>query len=112
MISTCFDYAIKESAVSQDKMNEYISTLKLRMQSFVDDVRLASPLLLDKQNNINDVLVQFLAYILGDYCQVYNTIADDSTYKEYYNGSKCTKTVHNQITIIDMSLLPFKYLKQ
>ena len=111
LISTCFDYAIKESAVSQDKMNEYISTLKLRMQSFVDDVRLASPLLLDKQNNINDVLVQFLAYILGDYCQVYNTIADDSTYKEYYNGSKCTKTVHNQITIIDMSLLPFQVLE-
>ena len=111
LISTCFDYAIKESAVSQDKMNEYISTLKLRMQSFVDDVRLASPLLLDKQNNINDVLVQFLAYILGDYCQVYNTIADDSTYKEYYNGSKCTKTVHNQITIINMSLLPFQVLE-
>lgn len=111
LVSTCFDYAIKESAVSQDKMNEYISTLKLRMQSFVDDVRLASPLLLDKQNNINDVLVQFLAYILGDYCQVYNTIADDSTYKEYYNGSKCTKTVHNQITIIDMSLLPFQVLE-
>lgn len=111
LISTCFDYAIKESAVSQDKMNEYISTLKLRMQSFVDDVRLASPLLLDKQNNINDVLVQFLAYILGDYCQVYNTIADDSMYKEYYNGSKCTKTVHNQITIIDMSLLPFQVLE-
>ena len=111
LISTCFDYAIKESAVSQDKMNEYISTLKLRMQSFVDDVRLASPLLLDKQNNINDVLIQFLAYILGDYCQVYNTIADDSTYKEYYNGSKCTETVHNQITIIDMSLLPFQVLE-
>lgn len=111
LISTFFDYAIKESAVSQDKMNEYISTLKLRMQSFVDDVRLASPLLLDKQNNINDVLIQFLAYILGDYCQVYNTIADDSTYKEYYNGSKCTETVHNQITIIDMSLLPFQVLE-
>ena len=111
LISTCFDYAIKESAVSQDKMNEYISTLKLRMQSFVDDVRLASPLLLNKQKNINDVLVQFLAYILGDYCQVYNTIADDSTYKEYYNGNECSKSVHNQITIIDMSLLPYQVLE-
>ena len=111
LISTCFEYAIKESAVSQDKMNEYISTLKLRMQSFVDDIRLASPLLLDKQNDVNDVLVQFLAYILGDYCQVYNTIADASMYKEYYNGSGCVKDVHNQITIIDMSLLPFQVLE-
>ena len=111
LISTCFDYAIKESAVSQDKMNEYISTLKLRMQSFVDDVRLASPLLLNKQKDINDVLVQFLAYILGDYSQVYNTIADDSTYKEYYNGNECSKSVHNLITIIDMSLLPFQVLE-
>lgn len=111
LISTCVDYAIKESAVSQDKMNEYISTLKLRMQSFVDDVRLASPLLLNKQNDVNDVLVQFLAYILGDYCQVYNTIAEGSMYKEYYNGSECAENVHNQITIIDMSLLPFQVLE-
>lgn len=112
LISTCFDYAIKESAVSQDKMSEYISTLKLRMQSFIDDIRLASPLLLDKQKDINNVLVQFLAYILGDYCQIYDTIADgdDSIYKNYYTKSKCDKT-HSQITIIDMSLLPFQVLE-
>lgn len=112
LISTYFDYAIKESAVSQDKMNEYISTLKLRMQSFADDIRLASPLLLDKQNNINKVLVQFLAYILGDYCHVYDTIPveDNSIYKTYFEKTNCEK-VHNQITIIDMSLLPFQVLE-
>lgn len=112
LISTCFDYAIKESAVSQDKMNEYISTLKLRMQSFIDDIRLASPLLLDKQNDINNVLVQFLAYIFGDYCQIYDTIADEdgAIYKNYYKETKCSKN-HSQITIIDMSLLPFQVLE-
>ena len=112
LISTCFDYAIKESAVSPDKMNEYIATLKLRMQSFVDDIRLASPLLLDRQKNINNVLVQFLAYILGDYCQIYDTIVDedDAIYKNYYKETKCNKN-HSQITIIDMSLLPFQVLE-
>lgn len=112
LISTYFDYAIKESAVSQDKMNEYISTLRLRMQSFADDIRLASPMHLDKQNDINDALVQFLAYILGDYCQVYDMIADEdnSIYKTYYNETGCDK-VRNQITIIDMSLLPFQVLE-
>lgn len=112
LISTYFDYAIKESAVSQDKMNEYISTLKLRMQSFADDIRLASPMLLDKQTNINNVLVQFLAYILGDYCHVYDTIPvkDNSIYKTYFEKTNCEK-VHNQITIIDMSLLPFQVLE-
>lgn len=112
LISTYFDYAIKESAVSEDKMNEYISTLKLRMQSFVDDIRLASPLLLNNQSNINDVLVQLLAYILGDYCNIYRVIdnEDSSIYQKYYKDSKCEQG-HNQITIIDMSLLPFQVLE-
>lgn len=83
LISVSFDMAIKESAASQDKLNEYVSTLKLRMQSFVDDIRLAQPLLLDNPNEIENVLVRFLAYILGDFCEVYtkedgkNTIYDD-----------------------------------
>ena len=111
LLSSCFDYAIKESAASQDKLNEYVSTLKLRMQSFVDDIRLAQPLLLDNPKEIENVLVKFLAYILGDFCAVYtkgdgkNTIYDD-----YYVNSKSDK-VHSQITIIDMSLLPFQVLE-
>lgn len=114
LISSYIDYAIKESAVSQDKMNEYISTLKLRMQSFMDDVRLASPLMLDTHHNIENALVNFLAFILGDYCKVYNKKVDDkckSVYDKYYEGSQCDKNHNSQITIIDMSLLPFQVLE-
>lgn len=92
-------------------MNEYVSTLKLRMQSFADDIRLASPLMLDKQENINNSLVQFLAYVLGDYCDIYKKNAeDDNSYNHYYSDSE-GDDVHSQITIIDMSLLPFQVLE-
>jgi nucleotidyltransferase len=110
LISSCFDYAIRESAVSQDRMNEYLSTLRLRMQSFVDDIRLASPLMLNSPNNINNVLVKFLAFILGDYCKVYDTKEEDLIYGKYYKESK-NNIGHSQITIIDMSLLPFQVLE-
>lgn len=115
LLSSCFDYAIKESATSQDKLNEYVSTLKLRMQSFVDDIRLAQPLLLDKSNEIENVLVQFLAYILGDYCDVFSKDVP-TIYDNYYNNNKINSDsqknkAHSQITIIDMSLLPFQVLE-
>lgn len=111
LISSCFDFAIKESAVGQDKLNEYISTLKLRMQSFVDDIRLSGPLMLNEQDNINNVLVKFLSFILGDYCSIYNKEAEDqSIYDRYYADHKGEST-HQQITIIDMSLLPFQVLE-
>lgn len=109
LMTSCFDYAIKEAAVSQDKLNEYVSTLKLRMQSFVDDVRLASPLMFDKRENIDGVLVQFLAFILGDFCDVYDS-KNSSIYHQYYQTSDGDES-HNQITIIDMSLLPFQVLE-
>ena len=111
LMSVCFDMAIKESAASQDKLNEYVSTLKLRMQSFADDIRLASPLMLDKQGNIDNSLVQFLAYVLGDYCDIYEKDAEDNNiYNHYYGNSEGDK-VHSQITIIDVSLLPFQVLE-
>lgn len=111
LLSSCFDYAIKESASSQDKLNEYVSTLKLRMQSFVDDIRLAQPLLLDNPNEIENALVKFLAYILGDYCEVYTKEGEGKTiYDDYYDKSE-GNNVNSQITIIDMSLLPFQVLE-
>lgn len=111
LLSSCFDYAIKESATSQDKLNEYVSTLKLRMQSFVDDIRLAQPLLLDNPKDIENVLVKFLAYILGDYCDVYTKDGDGKTIYDDYFGNSEGNNVNSQITIIDMSLLPFQVLE-
>lgn len=111
LMSSCFDFAIKESAVGQDKMNEYISTLKLRMQSFVDDIRLSGPLMLNDPNNINNALVKFLSFVLGDYCSVYNKeVEDPSVYDSYYGNFEGAND-HRQITIIDMSLLPFQVLE-
>lgn len=111
LMSSCFDFAIKESAVGQDKMNEYISTLKLRMQSFVDDIRLSGPLMLNNPNNINHALVKFISFVLGDYCSVYNKdVEDPSVYDSYYGNFEGTND-HRQVTIIDMSLLPFQVLE-
>ena len=113
MMSTCFDAAIQETSVSQDKINEYVSTLKLRMQSFVDDIRLAEPLMLDKQEDVAEALIQFLAFVLGDYCSVYSKAEyAESPFNKYYNNVvKEGEAKHNQITIIDMSLLPFQVLE-
>lgn len=110
LMSSCFDLAIKESAVGLDRLNEYISTLKLRMQSFVDDIRLSGPLMLNKQININNVLAKFIAFVLGDYCTMYNKKEQElSIYDSYY--SKEGADTKHQITIIDMSLLPFQVLE-
>lgn len=109
LMTSCFDYAIKEAAVSQDKLNEYVSTLKLRMQSFVDDIRLASPLMFDKQENIDNVLVLFLAFVLGDFCDVYDK-KNNAVFHQYYGESE-GDNVHSQVTIIDMSLLPYQVLE-
>jgi len=113
MMSSCFDSAIQETSVSQDKNNEYVSTLKLRMQSFVDDIRLSEPLMLDKQESVNDALNQFLAFVLGDYCSVYTKAEYDGTaFNKYYKDAVKEKEAKcNQITIIDMSLLPFQVLE-
>lgn len=114
LLSVYIDSAIREQSVSSDRLNEYISTLLLRMRSYVDDVRLANPLMLDKQKDINDALVQFLAFVLGDYCTVYNKEQyKDSVFHTYYSESfkKQENKQRNQVTIIDMSLLPFQVLE-
>lgn len=117
MMTACFDAAIQETSVSQDKINEYVSTLKLRMQSFVDDIRLAGPLMLDKQKDVTDALIQFLAFVLGDYCSVYDKTEYEKTpFNDYYKSFfkeqiKDNKVGRNQVTIIDMSLLPFQVLE-
>ena len=83
------------------------------MRSYVDDIRLAEPLMLDKQEDMNDALIQFLAFVLGDYCAIYNKAEYDGTafnkyYKEVLGEGEAKR---NQITIIDMSLLPFQVLE-
>lgn len=114
LLTEYIDSAIREQRVATDRLNEYISTLLLRMRSYVDDVRLAEPLMLDKQTDINNALVQFLAFVLGDYCTIYDKEeSKDSVFQAYYTEKTKGKEEkqRNQITIIDMSLLPFQVLE-
>ncbi len=113
LLTEYIDSAIREQSVATDRLNEYISTLLLRMRSYVDDIRLADPLMLNSQEDIIDALIQFLAFVLGDYCSVYNKAEyDGTTFNEYYKDAVGDgKAKRNQITIIDMSLLPFQVLE-
>ena len=65
LLTKYIDSAIREQSIASDRLNEYVSTLLLRMRSYVDDIRLAEPLMLNSQSDINDAIVQFLAFVLG-----------------------------------------------
>lgn len=108
LLSLYLDYAIRESSVSEDKMREYISTLKLRMRSYVDDKRIAQPLMLDKQVSFDESLAKFLAFVLGDYARVYKAKTDNDPYDSHI-GDENSK--QSQVTIIDMSMLPYQVLE-
>lgn len=112
LLSMYFDVAIREQETSSDRLTEYVSTLKMRMQSFKDDMRIASPLMMDAKEDIEDVLVKFIAFVLGDFGKVYKS-SDTDIYAEYsrnISDSKISKSTH-QVTILDMSLLPSEVLE-
>ena len=113
LLTEYIDSAIREQSVATDRLNEYISTLLLRMRSYVDDIRLADPLMLNSQVDINDALIQFLAFVLGDSCTVYDKAGyEGMTFNNYFKDAVGDGEVsRNQITIIDMSLLPFQVLE-
>lgn len=112
LLSMYFDMAIREQETSSDRLSEYVSTLKMRMQSFKDDMRIASPLMLDAKEDIEKVLVKFIAFVLGDFCKVYKCGDTDiyTQYAESTDGSKIAEST-NQVTILDMSLLPSEVLE-
>lgn len=112
LLSMYFDVAIREQETSSDRLSEYVSTLKMRMQSFKDDMRIASPLMMDTTEDIEEVLVKFIAFVLGDFCKVYKS-SDTDIYTEYAKGIDNLQILEssNQITILDMSLLPSEVLE-
>ena len=71
LITTFFDEAINEQESSSNRIREYVSTLRLRLQSYSNDERIAVPLLLNRKENIQDSLAKFLAFVLGDFCKIY-----------------------------------------
>ena len=117
LISTFIDEAINESETSNNRIREFVSTLRLRLQAYLNDERISEPLLLNQNANINEALSKFLAFILGDIFKILNTTEIDiftNYFKEQLvkeEPEKISDKKPNQITIIDMSLIPFEVLE-
>jgi len=117
LISKYIEDSIEQSEGSSQKLRENISTLKLRLHSYLTDERIGSPLMLNQKEDIEEGLAKFLAFILGNFSKIYNE-TDIDIFTKYYSQQcdiesidKATKGKVNQITIIDMSLLPFEVLE-
>lgn len=117
LIARFFDEAINEQENSGNRLREFVSTLRLRLQSYLGDERISQPLLLSQTEGITNALAKFISFILGDFCKVYKTEDTDlftDFYKEQLAKEGIEKLVSNkpsQITIIDMSLLPYEVLE-
>lgn len=117
LITRFLDEAISEQENSGNRLKEFVSTLRLRLQSYLGDERISQPLLLNQSEEILNALAKFIAFILGDFCKVYNAEESDlftGFYKRKIDKEGSEKLVKNkpsQITIIDMSLLPCEVLE-
>lgn len=117
LISRFFDEAINEQENSGNRLREFVSTLRLRLQSYLSDERIAQPLILNHNEEITKALAKFISFILGDFCKVYES-ADTDMFTEFYkkqlantDHQKLTQDKPSQVTIIDMSLLPYEVLE-
>lgn len=117
LIERFFDEAISEQENSGNRLREFVSTLRLRLQSYLGDERISQPLLLTQTEEITCALAKFISFILGDFCKVYKTEDTDlftEFYKEQLAKEEIEKLIANkpsQVTVIDMSLLPFEVLE-
>lgn len=117
LISRFFDEAISEQENSGNRLREFVSTLRLRLQSYLSDERISQPLLLTQPEEITNALAKFISFILGDFCKVYST-DDNDLFTEFYkkqlsktDQEKLFEDKPSQVTIIDMSLLPYEVLE-
>jgi hypothetical protein len=117
LITQHFDEAINEQENSSNRIREFVSTLRLRLQAYLNDERISEPLLLNQNSNINEGLSKFLAFILGDLFKILNT-AEEDIYTNYFKQQvlkeepeKISNQKPIQITIIDLSLIPFEVLE-
>lgn len=107
------DAAIAQESVSNSRITEFVSTLRLRMNSFLNDKRIAIPLMLkDSETNNRDILTHFIAFLLGDFNRYFEEEAPDHLIKTYNATNKPKNAAKlSQITIIDVSNLPFEILE-
>ncbi|MEN9446125.1 MAG: hypothetical protein RL728_637 [Bacteroidota bacterium] len=110
LITVFFDEAINENENSSNRLKEFVSTLRLRLQSYLGDERIAQPLLLNQTEEIQNALAKFISFILGDFCKVYNN-QDTDIFSNYYSDNIDNNSISSQITIIDMSLLPSEVIE-
>lgn len=104
--------AISQEGTNNNRITEFVSTLKLRMNSFLNDKRMAIPLMLKNTDEINkEILPQFLSLLLGDYNKCFAKENKNNFVNQYNitHGNHNDKT--NQITIVDISQLPFEVLE-
>ena len=110
------DAAIAQESTGNNRISEFVSTLRLRMNSFLNDKRMAIPLMLKDSNKDNrDILSHFIAFLLGDFNRYFGKFEDPKSFiKEYNNTSirfQQNNDKTNQITIVDVSQLPFEVLE-
>lgn len=106
------DVAINQEGVSNNRIAEFMSTLRLRMNSFLNDERIATPLMLKNTEEANkNILPQFLALLLGDYNGYFWKEDGQNFIKKYNESNNPNNSNTNQITIIDVSQLPFEVLE-
>jgi len=112
LIGIFIDKAIREQDNKSNKLNEYLSTLRLRLRAFYSDERFSDPFLL-KHKTQENLLSEFIQYVIGiinedgkNIFSNYKFEKDNDSYVNIYD-----KDNKNQITIIDMSLLPYEVLE-
>lgn len=106
------DAAINQEGVSNNRIAEFMSTLRLRMNSFLNDKRIAIPLMLKNTEEANkNILPQFLALLLGDYNRYFGKEEDQNFIKKFNESNNPNNSNTNQITIVDVSQLPFEVLE-
>jgi DNA helicase HerA-like ATPase len=117
------DAAISQESTGNNRISEFVSTLRLRMNSFLNDKRMAIPLMLkDADKDNRDILSHFIAFLLGDFNRYFAKAEQhgeqgefeqkDSFIKKYNDEAYSqNKNKTNQITIVDLSQLPFEVLE-
>jgi hypothetical protein len=107
------DAAIAQESTGNNRITEFVSTLRLRMNSFLNDKRMAIPLMLKDHNADNkEVVAHFLAFVLGDFNRFYKQEEKNSFIKNYNDSALShDKQKTNQITLVDVSQLPFEVLE-
>jgi DNA helicase HerA-like ATPase len=117
LITTSIKQAIDESEGSSQKIREHLSTLKMRLHSYLSDERLSKPLLLGSKHDIVNGLAKYLSFIIGDFCKIYQSKYND-VFTNYFKQQLARENIEklddkkvSQVTIIDLSLLPFEVLE-